>query len=130
MQRPAHRVLRHACGCCCNSTRQEPLGRTVSRGYSIPAGLGSDVAYGKPMHVREQEAKNSTRSIIFPEASSSNEAASHQLYVASHGSYEPGEQRSRQYDWSRAGIDPGAHRFGRTEGAGKQCSMQQVRARN
>jgi hypothetical protein len=28
------------------STRQEPLGHTVSRGYKLPAGLGTEVPFG------------------------------------------------------------------------------------
>lgn len=34
------------------STKKEPLGHTFNRGYNIPAGLGTEVPFGKPLHVR------------------------------------------------------------------------------
>lgn len=36
----------------------------------------------------------------------------HKMYVRSHFSYAPGEQRRRNYDWSKPGIDPTTHKFG------------------
>ncbi|KAF8069463.1 hypothetical protein HT031_001579 [Scenedesmus sp. PABB004] len=95
------------------SNRQEPLGRGLSRGHVLPQGLGTHVAFGRPLH--EQEARNSTRSIIFPDPPPGGDDAAgpqHRMYVASHGSFAPGEQRSRDYDWAAARIDPARHRFG------------------
>ena len=37
-----------------------------------------------------------------------------------------GEQRKRDYDWSKAKIDPKQHRFGRVDSKGQQSSMKQV----
>lgn len=34
------------------------------------------------------------------------------MYVRSHASYAPGEQRRRGYQWEAAGVDIGRHRFG------------------
>jgi hypothetical protein len=38
-----------------------------------------------------------------------------------------GEQRKRDYDWSKAKIDPKQHRFGRVDSKGQKSSMKQVR---
>jgi hypothetical protein len=40
-----------------------------------------------------------------------------------------GEQRKRDYDWSKAKIDPKQHRFGRVDSKGQQSSMKQVSVR-
>jgi hypothetical protein len=37
-----------------------------------------------------------------------------------------GEQRKRDYNWSKARIDPKQHRFGRVDSKGQQSSMKQV----
>lgn len=37
-----------------------------------------------------------------------------------------GEQRNREYDWSKANIDPKVHRFGLVDKRGQQCSVKQV----
>jgi hypothetical protein len=37
-----------------------------------------------------------------------------------------GEQRKRDYDWSKAKIDPKQHRFGSVDSRGQQSSMKQV----
>eukprot|EP00879_Flechtneria_rotunda_P013223 GHRR01013808.1.p1 GENE.GHRR01013808.1~~GHRR01013808.1.p1 ORF type:complete len:233 (+),score=43.48 GHRR01013808.1:312-1010(+) len=100
------------------STKREPLGHTYSRGHQIPAGLGTQVAFGKPLHTQEQETQNSTKSIIFPEqrhSDSHSDCTLHRMYVASHGSFAPGEQRKRDYDWSRTKVDPVSQRFGYVE---------------
>ncbi len=49
------------------------------------------------------------KAIIFPEQTESLDVAN-DLYKRSHGSYGPGEQRSRNYQWR---IDPEQTRFGR-----------------
>lgn len=37
-----------------------------------------------------------------------------------------GEQASREYDWSKANIDPSSHRFGLVDTKGQQSSVKQV----
>ncbi|WIA10245.1 hypothetical protein OEZ85_010445 [Tetradesmus obliquus] len=110
------------------STHKEPLGCTISRGYQMPAGLGTEVPFGRPLHVKEQEAQNSTQTIIFPQqaADDDDNTPVHSMYVSSHGSFAPGEQRKRDYDWSKAKIDPRQHRFGRVDSKGQQSSMKQI----
>ncbi|KAF6255181.1 hypothetical protein COO60DRAFT_241792 [Scenedesmus sp. NREL 46B-D3] len=110
------------------STHKEPLGGTISRGYHMPAGLGTEVPFGRPLHVKEQESQNSTHTIIFPQQAADDEANPpvHSMYVSSHGSFAPGEQRKRDYDWSKANIDPKQHRFRRVDSKGGHSSMKQI----
>ena len=37
------------------------------------------------------------------------------LYIRSHGNYQPGQQRDRNYNWSTSNINPKEHVFGTTE---------------
>ena len=54
---------------------------------------------------------------MFPtDAEPEEDEATHQLYVASHATYAPGEQRRRNYDWESTGVDPTSHRFGAFDG--------------
>jgi hypothetical protein len=39
------------------------------RSYNLPPGMGTDVPFGRPMRVREQEVQNAMRDILFPPAS-------------------------------------------------------------
>ena len=36
----------------------------------------------------------------------------HELYVKTHGAYNPGEQRRRDYNWPSTGVNPATHSFG------------------
>jgi EF-hand domain-containing family member B len=36
----------------------------------------------------------------------------HEQYINTHGSFAPGEQRRRHYNWESTGVDPVTHRFG------------------
>lgn len=57
----------------------------------------------------KNEASEPAKDVIFPEMASDIDQGSN-LYKKSHGSYAPGEQRSREYKWN---IDPVQTRFGR-----------------
>eukprot|EP00775_Hariotina_reticulata_P010987 gene10987-11142_t len=107
------------------SNRQEPLGHTVSRGYKLPAGLGTSVPFGCSLHRIEQDSNNSTKAIIFPQqaADDDNDPALHKMRLLSHGSFAPGEQRRRDYNWT---IDPIDHRFGLVNNKAQQCSIKQI----
>lgn len=37
-----------------------------------------------------------------------------------------GEQRTRQYNWSSAAIEPSTHRFGAVDTRGQQASVKQI----
>eukprot|EP00879_Flechtneria_rotunda_P021440 GHRR01022597.1.p1 GENE.GHRR01022597.1~~GHRR01022597.1.p1 ORF type:complete len:249 (+),score=55.78 GHRR01022597.1:312-1058(+) len=43
-----------------DSTKREPLGHTYSRGHQIPAGLGTQVAFGKPLHTQVGSSKHTS----------------------------------------------------------------------
>ena len=62
--------------------------------------------FGEPS---KNEASEPAKDIIFPEMASDIDQGNN-LYKKSHGSYAPGEQRSRDYKWN---IDPNQTRFGR-----------------
>jgi hypothetical protein len=52
---PASSCVKNMCACdVCRlcSTHKEPLGHTISRGYQMPAGLGTEVPFGRPLHVK------------------------------------------------------------------------------
>lgn len=38
-----------------------------------------------------------------------------------------GEQATREYDWTKANVDPASHRFGLVDTKGQQSSVKQVR---
>ncbi|GAX80864.1 hypothetical protein CEUSTIGMA_g8299.t1 [Chlamydomonas eustigma] len=95
------------------SSQREPLGQTYVRGFKMPDGLGTEVAFGKKIGAKELERKGQVRSVVFPtEEPPSEDAAAHELYVRTHAAYDPGEQRRRHYDWQQTGVDPTTHKFG------------------
>lgn len=54
--------------------------------------------------------------IIFPaDGAVEDDQATKELYVKTHGDYDPGQQRTRGYNWDSAKIDPATHAFGLTE---------------
>lgn len=77
------------------SHRKEPLGRVPDPSIPIPDRLIRD-GFGKLT-----EASESAKSVIY---SSTNKDAK-QLHP-------PGEQRNRNYNWAKTGVDPTLHRFG------------------
>eukprot|EP00878_Enallax_costatus_P037930 GHUV01043033.1.p1 GENE.GHUV01043033.1~~GHUV01043033.1.p1 ORF type:complete len:345 (+),score=106.36 GHUV01043033.1:181-1215(+) len=77
--------------------------------------------------VQEQEEKNSTQSLIFPgQPADDDRPDTRKMYQTSHGSFAPGEQRKRDYDWSKANIDPNTARFGLVDRKGQQNNMKQI----
>lgn len=99
------------------SRKKEPLGTTLSRNYKLPEEIASnpDFKFGVT-NVMSESAKN----LIFPlesesELSETNatEQEQHAMYVRTHGDYDPGEQKTRGYDWNKTQVvDPTSHRFG------------------
>jgi hypothetical protein len=98
------------------SNRREPLGKGYSRGHVLPEKVtDGDFRFGV-----KSEASEDARLLVYPEEFANSirtaQEAAHPLYVASHGNYEPGEQRRRGYEWEKTTIqDPAAFRFGKTE---------------
>ena len=83
------------------SAKREPLGKSYIRGHKLPVDI-----FGKSADGGTTDA---AKMLIYaketPETTSGKE-----LYVKSHGSYDPGEQKTRNYDWK--GKDLMTHRFG------------------
>lgn len=98
------------------SNRREPLGKAYSRGHNLPEKT-SDAKFRFGI---ESVASEDARHLVYPEGFSSSirtaQEAAHPLYVASHGNFDPGEQRRRGYEWEKTNIkDPAEFRFGKTE---------------
>ena len=87
--------------------QREPLGHSPDRKIIMPSKFTEGKqAYG----VQTSSANGAAKDLIFPREYLDNEEGN-ELYKRSHGSYEPGEQRSRRYQWGN--VDPQQTRFGR-----------------
>eukprot|EP00741_Cyanophora_paradoxa_P009437 tig00000144_g9141.t1 len=87
------------------STKKEPLGRGFSRDYNLPGKVTApDFKHGRPTKFDE-----SVKYTLYPEDPDEDPEAARELYIKSHGAYEPGEQRDRKYRWP---VDKNTHRFG------------------
>jgi hypothetical protein len=49
---PTHTACLTVFPACMHSVRKEPLGHSPSWGYSMPAGMGTTIPCGRPLHVR------------------------------------------------------------------------------
>ena len=95
------------------SVKREPLGKSYSRGHELPAQTASDkFSFGKG-----SASSEAAKSLLYPKVTT-DESEHAPQYVKSHGSYAPGEQRVRAYNWR---IDPSSHRFG--VGVGSQVAL-------
>ena len=94
------------------STQAEPLGKSMIRGHVLPDRTqDSSFAFGKPA-VATAGAKDA----LYPvESENDEEGKPHDMYLKSHGSYNPGEQKRRGYDWGTTQVKPEEHRFGVSE---------------
>jgi len=92
------------------STKTEPLGKSMTRGHKIP--LEPDHSYG--IHVGAEGKNRNPESglLINPSTVETNDPEHHNMYVMTHQDFLPGEQRSRNYDWNAAGVDPKKNVFG------------------
>ncbi|CAM9479467.1 unnamed protein product [Phaeothamnion confervicola] len=88
-----------------HSTKREPLGRSYVRGHVLPAKTAvNSFRFGVSSANSE-----SVKTVVSPPAPSEEDLAAEALYKRSHGSYAPGEQRRRDYDWP---MDPATCDFG------------------
>jgi hypothetical protein len=55
----------------------------------------------------------SGKEVVFPPDAQAEGLEAQQLYRKTHGNFQPGEQKSRQYNWTN--VNPEQHRFGRIE---------------
>ena len=80
----------------------------MKRNYEFPNETASDgFKFGQPPAIIEYTAKD----VIFPQNSVLNESEQNKkMYMKSHGQYQPGEQKNRNYNWP---IDPKNTAFGK-----------------
>ena len=64
--------------------------------------------------MQDLEKMGQVKNVVFPTdvLPDSDVGQAHDLYVKTHGAYNPGEQRRRQYDWPSTGLNPATHSFG------------------
>ena len=95
------------------STKAEPLGRGMDRGHVLPERMKEPgFMFGKA----GDRGNGTSKEALFPVPTENDEEGkAHELYLTSHGDYNPGEQKTRAYDWDSTGIDPSTHRFGVSE---------------
>lgn len=74
-----------------------------------------------PLPPQDLDRAGQALHVIFPSDQPGDDdenPATHDQYVRTHGAFLPGEQRRRNYDWQRTGVDPDSHRFGAVDKAG------------
>mmetsp|Transcript_36017 Transcript_36017/g.58208 ORF Transcript_36017/g.58208 Transcript_36017/m.58208 type:complete len:428 (+) Transcript_36017:68-1351(+) len=91
-----------------STASREPVGRPFVRGHVLPE-KASDPNYRFGSTTRFDEP---VKNLIYPEDQALDDNA-HELYVKTHGAYEVAEQKRRNYEWERTGVDPGDFRFGK-----------------
>eukprot|EP01017_Pseudomicrothorax_dubius_P051579 TRINITY_DN9962_c0_g1_i10.p1 TRINITY_DN9962_c0_g1~~TRINITY_DN9962_c0_g1_i10.p1 ORF type:complete len:417 (-),score=103.13 TRINITY_DN9962_c0_g1_i10:52-1302(-) len=91
------------------SAKREPLGRPIERNYKYPDPvLTSDFRFGVPT----VNSENTAKEVIFGGNIEDLDEETRLRYIKSHGMFEPGEKRNRNYNWK---VDPEQHRFGLTQ---------------
>ena len=86
-----------------------PIGKPRPTGVALPASVTSgDFAFGA-----RAKSSQPAKELLFPQ--DPGEDLHPEVYIKSHGSYVPGAQTKRNYDWSTTGLDPNQHTFGRAD---------------
>jgi len=98
--------------------QKEPLGQTLDRNYKWPEqAKQEEFRFGIA-----SKGSESAKDVMYTPASLNDDQQAKQLYVKSHGMYEAGEQKKREYQWP---FNPHNHVFGKTEklvaDEGKYC---------
>lgn len=78
------------------------------RGHVLPQGLGKTIPFpgGVVFDARVHDAKGEVKDLLFPKDLNYTESQEmHEQYIRTHGRYDPGEQRTRGYDWEKAGVN-------------------------
>ena len=94
------------------STKAEPLGQSMMRGHVLPDKTRDEkFAFGK-----NAVTTSGAKEALYPVENEDDEKGeAHTLYLRSHGSYNPGEQKRRNYLWETTAVNPTEHRFGVSE---------------
>ena len=87
------------------SSRMVPLGKSYNRGHNLPEFMKDD---GFRFGVTTTKCQDDAKSLLYSD-NTQKEDNGMTNYVKSHGSYSPGQQRSRDYNWP---IDPETTVFG------------------
>lgn len=86
------------------------------RGHVLPQGLGTQVPFpgGNVFDARVHDRQGEIKKLLNPTYLRYEESKEmHEQYIRTHGRYDPGEQRTRGYDWDGIGLDPAATVFGK-----------------
>ena len=89
------------------SHQREPLGQGFTRSYQWPEKCDEGkIVFGVPTTGLE-----SAKEMIYPMGGAhvSEDKEVHDMYKKTHGNYNPGEQKARNYEWK---FDPNEHCFG------------------
>ena len=91
------------------SHKREPLGKPMPRSYIMPEEVKTDeFRYGLKI-IPSEPAKN----VLFPENGEKHETPDvAAMYLKTHGTFEPGQQKNREYNWP---VDKNDFRFGYVE---------------
>ena len=114
------------------SAVREPLGKSYQRGYGDWPGQNPDHNFGVPTNYSVP-----AKDILYPMGGSLEEKAeTAKMYQKTHGNFGPGEQRTRDYNWSNPKVADGtgnilAHPFGYGEqrllaGAAKSIQPERI----
>jgi hypothetical protein len=95
------------------SSKREPLGKSFIRGQTMPDRMKSDsFRFGRP-----SDETASAKPLLYPQVTE-NDDEFLENYIKSHGSYPPGIQTRRNYNWD---LDVASHAFG--VGVGSQSAL-------
>lgn len=86
-----------------------PIGKPRPTGVPLP----EEVTSGNFTFGIKANTSEPAKELLFPQ--DNGEELHPEVYIKSHGSYKPGAQTKRNYDWSQTGINPHEHTFGKTE---------------
>jgi hypothetical protein len=99
---------------CYATAKKEPLGVSLDRKYQWPDKIQTDKTFR--FGITGASEPETAIEALFPADAPSLNATKEQIemYKKSHGAYEPGEQRDRNYTWHKinGGMDPKTFSFG------------------
>jgi hypothetical protein len=95
-----------------DSHKKEPLGVSYCRNHVLPPETSDpNFAFGIP-----SGSSDDAKGLMYPQVTK-DDSEHKAMYIRSHGSYEPAEQRKRHYAWRDTQIkDPDSWRFGKGSG--------------
>eukprot|EP00331_Platyophrya_macrostoma_P007777 CAMPEP_0176430524 /NCGR_PEP_ID=MMETSP0127-20121128/14302_1 /TAXON_ID=938130 /ORGANISM="Platyophrya macrostoma, Strain WH" /LENGTH=419 /DNA_ID=CAMNT_0017812425 /DNA_START=6 /DNA_END=1265 /DNA_ORIENTATION=+ len=90
------------------SHTREPLGRGYNRGHEFPPIVNNkDFRFGV-----STKASESTKEVLYNPVGLFEPEETRKQYIKSHGMYDAGEQKKRDYNWK---FNPDNHMFGKSE---------------